>query len=68
MIIDCNACLMLGTETCRDCVVTSLLRIDADPLVVREDERVALDNLAEGGLVAPLRLVPRRPDRDAASG
>ena len=68
MIIDCDECLMLGTDTCRDCLVTSLLRIDSDPVQLRAEERVALDNLAEGGLVAPLRLVPRRPNRDAASG
>ena len=68
MIVDCNECLMLGTDTCHDCVVTALLRIDSDPVQLGAEERVALDNLAEGGLVAPLRLVPRRPGRDAASG
>lgn len=68
MIIDCNTCLMNGTEACRDCVVTSLLRLDADPVHLEDDERAALDNLAEGGLVAPLRLVPLRTDRDVASG
>jgi hypothetical protein len=68
MIIDCNACLMNGTEACRDCVVTSVLRVDADPLELGDEEQAALGNLADGGLVAPLRLVPRRPDRDVASG
>ena len=47
MIIDCNECLMLGTDTCRDCVVTSLLRIDSDPVQLRAEEQVALDNLAD---------------------
>ena len=68
MIIDCNTCLMKGTTACRDCVVTSLLRLDADPVHLADDEREALGNLAEGGLVAPLRLVPLEPDGDAASG
>jgi hypothetical protein len=54
---------MQHTSACDDCVVTVVLGRGATPLELDEDERDALDNLAEAGLVAPLRLVPREERR-----
>nr|WP_202893425.1 hypothetical protein [Kribbella italica] len=45
---------------CRDCVVTVVLGLTAEPapeLRIDDDERAALDVLAQSGLVPPLRLV-----------
>ncbi len=71
MIIDCDTCSMDGTSACDDCVVGGLLSGRFGPLRLDDSEHEALQNLAEAGLVAPLRLVPvegrhRRPRRDAA--
>ncbi len=73
MLIDCDTCAMQHTSACDECIVTVLLegatdtpppvRVDLDPAETR-----ALENLAEAGLVAPLRLVPRHADPDAATG
>lgn len=59
MLIDCDACVMRGPG-CRDCVVSVLLGAPAEPsgsLVIDDEERAALEVLAESGLVPPLRLV-----------
>jgi hypothetical protein len=54
MIIDCDRCEMRDIA-CDDCVVNALL--GAPPAVELEDETaLALRNLADGGLVPPLRL------------
>ena len=68
MIIDCDTCTMRG-RACDDCVVTVLLAdetawasqdVDSEGwLALDSDERQALDVLAEGGLLPPLRLTPR---------
>ena len=66
MIIDCDDCVMQGTSACSDCIVPVLLDLAPSPqLQLDDDEKQALDHLADAGLVAPLRLVPRldRPDR-----
>lgn len=68
MIIDCDTCVMDGTTACADCIVPVLLAGTDGPIEVDADEEAALHNLSEAGLVAPLRLVPRRRDHDAASG
>ncbi len=60
MIIDCDACAMEGTAACADCIVPALLAEHPGPLRLGPEERAALARLAEGGLVAPLRLVPLR--------
>ncbi|MBT8214027.1 MAG: hypothetical protein KJP12_02305 [Acidimicrobiia bacterium] len=66
MVIDCASCAMQHTQACDDCIVTVL--IDGGPLTLDSGESVALENLADAGLVAPIRLVPLvRPD-DAATG
>ena len=53
--IDCDTCLVRGLA-CHDCVVTVLLGPPPE-LTFDDDERAALDVLAAGGLVPPLRLV-----------
>ncbi len=67
MVIDCDECTMQDTAACGDCVVTVLLAEAPGPLQLDAGEALALEHLAEAGLVAPLRLVPRvRPDEAAA--
>ncbi|MET9272829.1 hypothetical protein [Kribbella sp. NPDC003557] len=59
MLIDCDACVMKGPG-CQDCVVTVVLGFSAErsgSLRIDDDEKAALDALAESGLVPPLRLV-----------
>jgi Zn-finger protein len=58
MVIDCDDCVMQHTNACDDCVVTALLHITDHPVRLVKAESEALGNLAEVGLVAPLRLVP----------
>ena len=53
--IDCDTCLVRGLH-CHDCVVTVLLGPPPE-LTIDEEEMAALDALATGGLVPPLRLV-----------
>ena len=53
--IDCDTCLVRGLA-CHDCVVTVLLGPPPE-LTIDDDEARALDVLAAGGLVPPLRLV-----------
>ncbi len=57
MVIDCDDCVMQSTNACDDCVVTALLHITEHPVRLVGAESEALGNLAEVGLVAPLRLV-----------
>ena len=63
MIIDCDRCEMRNVA-CDDCVVNVLLSSPAEQVSVGEETAVALRNLADGGLVPPLRLSLR----DAAFG
>lgn len=53
--IDCDTCIVRGLA-CHDCVVTVILGPPPE-LTIDEEERRALDVLAEGGLLPPLRLV-----------
>ena len=53
--IDCDTCVVRGLH-CHDCVVTVLLGPPPE-LTIDDDEMVALDVLASGGLIPPLRLV-----------
>src|ERR1044072_4735762 len=53
--IDCDTCVVRGLA-CHDCVVTVLLGPPPE-LTIDDDERRALDVLADAGLVPPLRLV-----------
>ncbi|CAJ1496917.1 hypothetical protein MU0083_001541 [[Mycobacterium] kokjensenii] len=59
VVIDCDDCAVRG-PACRDCVVSVLLGV---PNELLEDERAALDVLAEAGMAPRLRLVPIRGER-----
>jgi predicted methyltransferase MtxX (methanogen marker protein 4) len=73
VIIDCDDCAVRGAA-CKDCVVSVLLGTPDMPregraaLEVLDDERAALEALAEVGLAPRLRLVPihRRDDTGVA--
>lgn len=52
--IDCDDCAVRGPG-CRDCVVSVLLGV---PETLLDDERAALEVLADAGLAPRLRLVP----------
>ena len=53
--IECDTCVVRGLH-CHDCVGTAL-RGPPPELPLADAERAALDVLASGGLVPPLRLV-----------
>lgn len=53
--IDCDTCVVRGLH-CHDCVVTVLLGPPRE-LLLEDDEQAALQALAGGGLVPPLRMV-----------
>ena len=53
--IDCDTCAVRGLH-CHDCVVMVLLGPPPE-LTMDDDELAALDALATGGLVPPLRMV-----------
>lgn len=57
MLVDCFGCVARG-PACSECVVSVLLGMPdrADPPLA-DDEVAALDALAGGGLLPPLRLV-----------
>lgn len=59
VVIDCDDCAVRGPG-CRDCVVSVILGV---PDTLLQDERAALEVLAEVGLAPRLRLVPIRRDR-----
>jgi hypothetical protein len=59
MVIDCDDCAVRG-KGCRDCVISVLLGV---PETLLDDERAALEVLADAGLAPRLRLVPIRRDR-----
>jgi len=61
VVIDCDECAVRGPG-CRDCVVSVLLGVPENLL---EDERAALEVLAEVGLAPRLRLVPIRRGGDS---
>ncbi|BBX92025.1 hypothetical protein ABQF44_09125 [Mycolicibacterium porcinum] len=60
--IDCDDCAVRGPG-CQDCVVSVLLGV---PETLLDDERAALEVLADVGLAPRLRLVPIH--RDGRSG
>ena len=59
VVIDCDDCAVRGPG-CRDCVVSVLLGV---PETLLQDERAALEVLADVGLAPRLRLVPIRRAR-----
>lgn len=62
MRIDCQECVMEGTDQCRDCVVTFILDREEGAVVVDAAEARALRGLGDAGLVPLLRLTPRSPE------
>ena len=68
MIIDCNACEQQATTACEDCIVPVLLNQMSGPFELDDVEAEAFDNLADAGLVAPLRLVQADDDPSVAAG
>jgi hypothetical protein len=54
MVIDCDDCAVRGPG-CRDCVISVILGV---PETLSQDERAALEVLADVGLAPRLRLVP----------
>jgi hypothetical protein len=63
--VDCDTCLVRGLA-CHDCVVTVLLGPPPE-LSFDDEERRALEVLADSGLVPPLRLVTPVSGRDVES-
>ena len=57
MLIDCDGCAVRDLA-CGDCVVTVLLGGPPGAIEVDDGERLALDVLADSGLVPRLQLVP----------
>ncbi len=60
VVIDCDDCAVRGPG-CDDCVVSVLLGV---PDTLLDDERRALEVLADVGLAPRLRLVPIRRNGD----
>ena len=56
VVIDCDDCAVRGPG-CHDCVVSVILGV---PETLSQDERAALEVLADVGLAPRLRLVPIR--------
>lgn len=67
MLIDCDTCVMQHTNACDDCIVTAIFGIDDGKVEFGDAETIALQNLADAGVVAPLRLV-RKDDLPEATG
>lgn len=61
VIIDCDDCAVRGPG-CQDCVVSVLLGV---PETLLDDERRALEALAEAGMAPRLRLVPIHRQRNS---
>ncbi len=67
MLIDCDTCAVRGLA-CGDCVVTVLLGAPPEGVQLDSADQLALEALAEGGLVPRLRLVRRHPGQSGAPG
>ncbi|HVI19958.1 MAG TPA: hypothetical protein VM712_16395 [Gaiellales bacterium] len=63
MLIDCDTCVARDLA-CGDCVMTVLLAGAPAPVDLDEQERAAIDSLADAGLVPPLRLLPAVPPKN----
>jgi hypothetical protein len=57
MLIDCDTCAGRFVH-CQDCVINVLLSRPPERLELDDSERGAIANLADAGLVPPLRMVP----------
>jgi hypothetical protein len=54
--VDCDICAARGLD-CHDCVITFLLGAPPSGVEIGGEERRAMETLAAGGLIPPLRLV-----------
>ena len=68
VVVDCDRCVVRGPRACGDCVVTVLLGAPPEGIEIDADEKIALDALADQGLVPPLRLVIPLTGPDAHAG
>ncbi|MEM8704841.1 MAG: hypothetical protein AAGE98_00175 [Actinomycetota bacterium] len=60
LTIDCDACEMQFTAECDDCLVSYLVgHEEGVPVMLDEDEKHAVDLLADAGLVPPSRFQER---------
>lgn len=60
LTIDCDACVMQGTDVCADCVVSLICSSEPDEAVVIDVAEIrALRMLGEAGLVPRLRHARR---------
>lgn len=59
MLVDCGTCTVRGLA-CGDCVITALLGAPETGIELDNAQQAALGVLADHGLVAPLRMVPRQ--------
>ena len=66
MIIDCDDCAVRDLQ-CGDCVMSVLLGARG-PYEVDRGEELALQALADGGLVPALRMVPTSLPRASEDG
>jgi hypothetical protein len=58
--VDCDSCVMRGTEACDDCVVSFLLgREPDDAVVIDADEARAMRMLEQAGLLPALKFQGR---------
>lgn len=57
MRVDCDDCQVRGPVACGDCVVTVLMGAPPEGVDLDPDEHRAIEALAAGGLIPPLRLV-----------
>ncbi|MHB8511102.1 MAG: hypothetical protein ACYDCC_02880 [Actinomycetota bacterium] len=55
-LIDCGTCIMRGTETCDDCVVTAVLDREDGALIFNAAEERAVRTLARAGLLPLVRF------------
>lgn len=60
LTIDCDCCVLEGSDACSDCLVTFLLEREPDDAVVIDaDEERAVRLLERAGLVPTLRFTAR---------
>ena len=60
LMIDCDACEMQHTTECDDCLVSYLGgHEEGVPVMLDEEEKNAIDLLADAGLVPPSRFQER---------
>ena len=62
--IDCNDCVMQGTDACDGCIVTFICdRESTDAVIIDAAEARAVRLLNRSGLVPPVRHQPATPAR-----